>query len=435
MASKIIILLSILALSNAIIDEETMRRKLNGEPLYEIVARTQEEYDSLPLIQLQFPKIVQHTSDINLVLLNEIQFSELRCQPDSCSGDKCTCKAGFCKTNTDTDSEPEKYPTFNQVTDSDYCHAQQFLFEFNDIYEELENHDSFRKVPLELVAFDMGNTKAPERFSVPLKLALPNKKIVSIAKPLTEAITICDNVKNSLSRKKGCDKAAVRALFKKVVNLLCWDSNPNIDGCIVLLDPIVSDSVEYLDLDDDVTIAYVYGPSQLIVSDYPVGIDHAACNKYKRNKPQKRVNYIHKKGYNDDTTVTSSVNCAAAAASNMEEVNKKLQTKAQKKNYAINTLDLPYALEPLLKDVFNVSDLSDEVKADMVAKSQKDIYGVPFNKFLQMKQEKMNTEMKQVAMEFMEELYEKLEMEEVDDSELGERKLKMRKKVRMTDWA
>merc|ERR1712151_853133 len=120
-----------------------------------------------------------------LVLLNEIQFSNLRCRPDSCSGDKCTCKAMFCRTNSnDANENPEKYPSFNQVTDSDYCHAQQKSFELNDIYDEKINHDKQEgtsQVPVELVVFDMGNTKASERFGVPLKLALPNKKIGSNA--------------------------------------------------------------------------------------------------------------------------------------------------------------------------------------------------------------------------------------------------------------
>merc|ERR1712151_1330292 len=131
-----ITLLSVLTLSNAIIHEETMKRKLNGDPLYEIVPRTEKEFDSVPLIELQFPKIEQHASDTELVLLNEIQLSSLRCRPDSCSGDKCTCKALFCRTNSnDTNENPEKYPSFNQVTDSDYCHAQQKSFELNDIYD------------------------------------------------------------------------------------------------------------------------------------------------------------------------------------------------------------------------------------------------------------------------------------------------------------
>jgi len=367
------------------------------------------------------------------------KFSYLRCKPDSCSGDKCTCKAVFCRTNSnDTNENPEKYPSFNQVTDSDYCHAQQKSFELNDIYDEKINHDKqegISQVPVELVAFDMGNTKACERFGVPLKLALPNKKIVCNAQPLTEAIKMCDDVKNKLTRKKQCNKKAVRELYNNVVNLLCSDPNPDIDGCVLIFDPKVSDSLEYLDLGDDIPVAYVYGPSELIVSNYPVDIDHAACNKFKKNKPEKRVNYIHKKGYNDDASVPSSVNCAAAAASNMEEMNKELKRKAKGKHYAINTLDLPYALEKMIADVWGITDLTDDVKQDMVEKSQKDIYGIPFNKFLQMKKENMDVTMKKVAKEFMDDLYDELELEEVDDDdELGERKLRMKKKVRMTDW-
>jgi len=435
----ITITLLLLSASNAVIDDETIRRKLNGEPLYEIVARTEEEYDSMPLIELQFPKIEQHTSNTNLVLLNEITFSSLRCQPDACSGDKCTCKAGFCRTNLDTNEKPENYPTFNQVTDSDYCHAQQKMFELNDIYAEKQNYDQqqgINPVPVELVVFDMGNTKASERFGVPLKLALPTKKIVSNAQPLAEAIKMCDDVKNRLTRKGSCNKKAVLDLYNKVVNLLCNDSNPNIDGCILILNPSASDSLDYLDIGDDTPVAYVYGPSELIVSNYPVDIDRASCNKFKKNKPEKRINYIHKKGYNDDTIVPSSVNCAAAAASNMEEVNKALKSKAKGKHYAINTLDLPYALKQVMQDVFDVTDLTDDIKRDMVEKSNKDIYGVPFNKFLQYKKENMDIGMKNVVKEFMEDLYDELELEEIDngDNEFGERKLTTRKKVRMTDW-
>ena len=120
----------------------------------------------------------------------------------------------------------------------------------------------------------------------------------------------------------------------------------------------------------------------------------------------------------------------------MEEVNKALKLKAKGKHYAINTLDLPYALKQLMQDVFDVTDLTDDIKRDMVEKSNKDIYGVPFNKFLQFKKENMDIGMKNVVKEFMEDLYDELELEEIDsgDNEFGERKLMMRKKVRMTDW-
>jgi len=119
--------------------------------------------------------------------------------------------------------------------DSEYCNAQQKSFQLNDIHDEVQNYDGQKNVmtpPIELVIFDMGNTKAPERFAVPLKVAMPNKKIVSNARALTEAMTMCDNIKNEMARKKSCNKPAVRDLTKKVTNLLCRDSNPNIDGCV-----------------------------------------------------------------------------------------------------------------------------------------------------------------------------------------------------------
>jgi len=310
-------LLSIPSFANAIIDEETLRRKLNGESLYKIVDRSEEEYENGSLIELQFPKIEQLTTDLNLVLLNEIQFSSLRCHPDSCSGEKCECMTGFCKTKADNANEkPENFPTFNQVSDSEFCHAQQKAFELNEIYEEIQNYDEQNNIstpPVELIVFDMGNTKAPERFGVPLKVAMPNKKIVSNARPLTDAMTMCDNVKNELTRKNACNKQAVRKLTQRVADLLCRDPNPNIDGCVLLLNSEASESLDYYDL-GDTPVAYVYGPTELILSNYPVDLDRASCNKYKVNRPKKVKKVISDKGL-DEKKIHSNVNCAATAVS------------------------------------------------------------------------------------------------------------------------
>jgi hypothetical protein len=124
----------------------------------------------------------------------------------------------------------------------------------------------------------------------------------------------------------------------------------------------------------------------------------------------------------------------------LTEVRNELKRKTGK-HHAINTLDLPYALEQLIKDVWGPEvELTDDTKNDMVEKSKKDIYGVQFSQFLQKKQEGMDNEMKTIAKEFMDDLYDELELEDVDDEdatsyEHDERKLRMKKKVRMTDWA
>merc|ERR1740121_3228286 len=101
----IAILLPISALiRGSVVDEETIKRKLEGKPLIEILPRTADEIENAEsIIALQFPKIKQHTTDLNLVLLGDIQLSSLRCTPDACSEDTCKCMAGFCKTNSAED--------------------------------------------------------------------------------------------------------------------------------------------------------------------------------------------------------------------------------------------------------------------------------------------------------------------------------------------
>ena len=61
---------------------------------------------------------MQHTTDENLVLLDEIQLNALRCRPDSCSGPKCTCNAVFCKTNTVGPNTKPENCTYNTILQS-----------------------------------------------------------------------------------------------------------------------------------------------------------------------------------------------------------------------------------------------------------------------------------------------------------------------------
>ena len=125
----------------------------------------------------------------------------------------------------------------------------------------------------------------------------------------------------------------------------------------------------------------------------------------------------------------------------MEKVLHELKKKSKRQHYAVNTLDLPFALEKVINDIWGAT-LTPELKETMLEKSKKDMFGIPFNKFLQLKGEKMDDDMKKVALEFMEDIYDELELEDDDEDEdedgdgdeerrLGERK----KKVRMTDWA
>ena len=120
----------------------------------------------------------------------------------------------------------------------------------------------------------------------------------------------------------------------------------------------------------------------------------------------------------------------------MEKVLEELKKRTKGQHYAINTLDLPFALEKVINDIWGVT-LTPELKDKMLEKSKKDMFGVPFNEFLQKKSEKMDDDMRQAALEFMEGIYDELELEDDDDEdEDEERKLvERKKKVRMTDWA
>jgi len=201
---------------------------------------------------------------------------------------------------------------------------------------------------------------------------------------------------------------------------------------VSLLSSEASESLSYLDL--GVPVAYVYGPAKLILSDYPFSLDRAACNRNKVNRSAKVKQVISEKG-RDQKNVPAAVNCAATTAANMKELLGELNHRDLGKRFAVNTLDLPYALQSVIKDVWDVN-LTEKVKADMVVKSAMDMFGVPFNKFLEKKGDSMSEEMKELANEFMEFMYEELELEEVQEEDDGTgfvRNLK-RKKARMTDW-
>merc|ERR1712157_316231 len=199
----------------------------------------------------------------------------------------------------------------------------------------------------------------------------------------------------------------------------------------LLLSSEASESLSYLDL--SVPVAYVYGPAKLILSDYPFALDRAPCNKYKVNRSAKVSKVINEKGHDEKKKVPAVVNCAATAAANMKELIGELNHKNIGKRYSVNTLDLPYALQSIIKDVWGIDNLTETVKADMVDKSSIDnMYGIPFHKFLEKKGEGMSDEMKELANVFMEFMYEELELEESDGDYV--RNLKKKKKTRMTDW-
>jgi len=418
-------------ISGSVVDEETIKRKLEGKPLIEILPRTIDEIENADsIIALQFPKIKQHTTDLNLVLLDEIQFTSLRCTPDSCSGDTCNCMAGFCKTNSaeDINARPENFPTYNYVSDTEYCHFQEKSFQINDIFNEIQNYDTQNNIvknKVEFIVSDMGGTKAPERLAVPLKVALPNKKIVAYAQPLTDAMMMCDSIKNTLTRKRSCNAEAVKNLVEKVIYLLCRDAGS--DGCVLLLSPDVNESLSYLDikkLGDNIPVAAVYGPPEVGISNYPIPIERSYCNRYKVNRPTKIKQMARASGL-DERNISPEENCALYMAVSMQEQNIWLE---HKEGYNINTLDLPYALEPLVRDVFGTA-LSEEKKKIMEEKASKDMFGVLFPKYLENKADKMDARMKTAAK--LLHVDEKYEILEVEDDGTGR---KLEQKRRMTDW-
>lgn len=234
------------------------------------------------------------------------------------------------------------------------------------------------------------------------------------------------------TKKKFCNKEAVKDLTKKVSNLLCRDSNPNVDGCVLLLSSDASESLSYLDL-SVVPVAYVYGPAELILSDYPFALDRAPCNKYKVNRSDKVNKVITEKGRDAKKKVSAGVNCAATTAANMKELLEELNHEG--KRYSVNTLDLPYALYSIINDVWGIDNLTEKVKDDMVDKSSMDnMFGIPFHTFLEKKGQSMTDEMKKLANEFMEPMYEELDLEEFEEEDSSGYVRNLKKKIRMTDW-
>jgi len=214
---------------------------------------------------------------------------------------------------------------------------------------------------------------------------------------------------------------------EKVIHLLCRDAGS--DGCVLLLSPDVNESLSYLDmkkLGENIPVAAVYGPPEVGMSNYPISVERAPCNKYKFNRPAKMKQMARANGL-DERNISAEDNCAISMAVSLQEQNTWLEENGE--GYKINTLDLPYALNSVVRDVFG-KVLSEDVKKIMEEKASKDMNGVLFPQYLENKAEKMDGRMKTaVKLLHVDQKYEILEVEY--DGATGR---KLEQKRRMANW-
>jgi len=101
--------------------------------------------------------------------------------------------------------------------------------------------------------------------------------------------------------------------------------------------------------------------------------------------------------------------------------------EASKTGTMINVLDLPYKLEEVLKNTFNV-DLTEGQKADMViATSVPDTSGLTFDEFVEKKKDNVSQKARGAGDKFLNNLYQRLEVSNIAQ---GGR----RTEERMSDW-
>jgi len=309
---------------------------------------TEEDFEG-SLHKMKFPKVVKELPDSELILSGELRLASIRCEPDACSSEICDCIGIFCKIDDNVDYESSCF--VNQaVLDSEICHATQISRSLNEVYEDIMNSNSTKNLSVELVVFDMGGTDAEDRVGREIVNSVA-KKVVSDVQPLVAAMTMCDKMRNVLMRQIGCTKSAVQDLVDKVSKLLCLtDVDAEEDGCILLMNSDASASYQYLPTSmEQNSVAYVYGPPELVVTDDGTPLDSAPCNKYYHRKPQSVEQIASDHGMSPQD-LSLAQNCAANLALNMGTI---LNALSQKENgYIMNVLDGPSVVDTLITNVY-----------------------------------------------------------------------------------
>lgn len=282
------------------------RRRLSAAGVIESehikhIDRTNEEYaiqaegETEYLTETQFRnEYIEGLPSLELALKCETQMSRLACEPDSCDAElaEChRCSATYCLTNLGLVAEnPQLYPSFMYVTDTDHCRVQSSSFGLNALYDEAMAADAAagattRSLSLDLGVFEMGFTES-DRLTRPLS-ADPETLFHVNPQPIYEAMMQCLDKRKGQLAKKTCDEEKVIGMVRKVAYLMCRTDDPVHKRCAMKFWSDASLALEVFELAfPDADIEYVYrDPEEYMGAAIfdPNRTVRASCAKQKRN--------------------------------------------------------------------------------------------------------------------------------------------------------